>query len=342
MKLRLFTAIALTILSSLATAKEIQEKPIVWIYSDISDRNLPGPNKHGTINDPDDISAMAAYLLLYNRFDTRGIVVTSTSRSQHKQSPDQALWAKTYFETAYRDDLPAMNEKVGGYPDVPIPFIQSAIKETGERFEPKSNYKNIDQYKSISPLIKLLEESNQTVNILCWGALTEPAILTKYCLSNGKADLLSKVRFISHWSNSSLRQGTPEHPEHVANCRDDAKACSYLKEMATKGNIRFYECGAIGQHGIVSGGYKGMKYFEQFNHSQLGKIFIEGSYVYNGVDFSDAATYIVLLGKWGVTLDDIAHDGSNPTEIERTNEKRLFDHSKELHDQLLLISNSSK
>ena len=54
-------------------------KPVVWIYTDMSDKTIPGPNKEGTVNDPDDISAMAGYLLLADCFDTRGIVVASTT-----------------------------------------------------------------------------------------------------------------------------------------------------------------------------------------------------------------------------------------------------------------------
>ena len=47
-------------------AKEIEHlddappsKPKVWIYTDMTDKALPGINHMGTINDPDDISAMA-------------------------------------------------------------------------------------------------------------------------------------------------------------------------------------------------------------------------------------------------------------------------------------------
>ena len=319
-----------------------ERKPIVWIYSDISDKNLPGPNKHHTINDPDDISAMAAYLMLYNRFDTRGIVLTSTSRKEHKNSPDQAEWAKEYFGMAYKKDVKGWNKNIGGYSEEEIPFIESAIKVSGERLDPSSDYKNIADYQSIKPLLDLLEKSTEEVNILCWGALTEPAILVKYCMNNGKEKLLKKANFISHWSNSSIRQGSPQYPDNVANCKDDQKACAYLKTMASSGAIRFYECGAIGQHGIVSGGYKGLEYFSDFQSSELGKIFIEGSYVHNGVDFSDSATYLVLLGEWGVGLGDIDPNGTNHIDVESRNEKAFRANSKKLHDVLLNISQQAK
>ena len=80
-------------------------KPVVWIYTDMSDKSIPGPNKEGTVNDPDDISAMAGYLLLADCFDTRGIVVASTHRKQHATSGNQAEWAQHYFGEAYAADV---------------------------------------------------------------------------------------------------------------------------------------------------------------------------------------------------------------------------------------------
>ena len=67
-----------------------ESRPKVWIYTDMSDKTIPGPNGEGTVNDPDDISAMAGYLLMGNEFETLGIVVTSTHRSQHRNSQTRA------------------------------------------------------------------------------------------------------------------------------------------------------------------------------------------------------------------------------------------------------------
>lgn len=160
--------------------------------------------------------------------------------------------------------------------------------------------------------------------MLCWGALTEPAILVNACLHSGRAYLLKKVRFIAHWTDSSLHQGSPEHPENVANCREDASACSYLKAMAAEEKILFYELGAIGQHGIVSGSPRGKNYFNQFHKSHLGKIFATGKYAFNTVDDSDSATYYVLLGRWGVSLCDVASDGTNNPEVEKPMKRNSF------------------
>lgn len=314
-------------------------KPIVWIYTDMSDKTIPGPNKEGTLNDPDDISAMAGYLLLADCFDTRGIVVASTHRDGHKTSGNQAEWAQGYFGSAYNADVKNL-KKV--YPDFPssVTFTESCIKMNSERFNYKKDYsKEIEKYTTVSSLLKLLETEKDTVNVLCWGSLTEPAILVNICLNSGKSDLLKKVRFIGHWTDSSLHQGSPEHPEDVANCREDAVACSYIKAMAAEGRIKYYECGAIGQHGIVSGSPKGKEYFNKFHASKLGEIFATGKYAFDTVDDSDCATYYVLLGKYGVSLSDIASDGSNSPEVEIRNEQKFLNNAQKIRSDLLERSN---
>jgi hypothetical protein len=108
-----------------------------------------------------------------------------------------------------------------------------------------------------------------------------------------------------------------------------------MKEMALNGHIQYYECGAIGQHGIVSGSPKGEAYFKDFKTSQLGKIFAEGKFAHNSVDHSDAATYWTLLGNWGVDLKDINSNGTSYPEIEKANEEKFTAWSKRIHDELL-------
>ncbi len=322
----------------ICTLAYAEAKPKVWIYTDMSDRNIPGNNHEGTVNDPDDISAMAAYLMLSNRFETLGISVTSTHRKEHKTSPNQGEWASKYFGDAYAKDIVRLNEKIGGY-QPSIPFMESCLKSTMERFNPDKSYSDLKKYNTVEALFDKATQTTDTIFVLCWGALTEPAILVKHCIEAGRGDILDRVKFISHWSNSSLHQGTPEMPDKVANCRDDYKACGYLKDMAAKGLISFYECGAIGQHGAVSGSPKGEEHYLQFHKSELGKIFATGKFVFKCVDFSDAATYIVLAGEWGVTLDDINPDGTNPAEKELANEKALKQNAHKLNSELLRISN---
>lgn len=310
------------------------QKPKVWIYTDMTDNSLPGNNHMGTINDPDDISAMAAYLLMANMFDTKGIVVASTHRKEHKTTPDQGEWANRFWGDAYQNDVQKLNANIGGYPET-IEFVQSCIKESAERFDPDGEYVSLDNYSTVRSLFNLAEKETDMINVLCWGSLTEPAILVSHCMANNRMDILHKLRFIAHWTNSSWHQGNPEHPEEVANCREDADACAYLKLAALNGHIKYYECGAIGQHGIVSGSPKGEEYYNQFKSSSLGKIFAEGKYVHNSVDHSDAATYWVLLQNWGVRLNDIKDNGTNFPEVEKANEKKFEKWSERIHNELL-------
>ncbi|MCV9389308.1 DUF1593 domain-containing protein [Reichenbachiella ulvae] len=312
----------------------LAQKPSVWIYTDTTDPSLPGNNHMGTINDPDDVSAMAGYLLMANMFDTKGIIVASTHREEHAHTPDQGEWANRYYGDAYRKDVNGLNENIGGYP-TNIQFTESSIKVTAERFDLKGDYQSLDKYPTVRMLLDSMLTTDQVIHVLCWGSLTEPAILVKHLIQTKQVHLFNQLKFIAHWTNSSLHQGTPEHPEHVANCREDATACAFLKEMALNGHIEYYECGAIGQHGIVSGGPKGMEYFEQFKSSSLGRMFVEGKYVHNGVDHSDAATYWVLLGDWGVSLSDIKSNGANFPDMEKANQERFAFWSQRIHDELL-------
>jgi hypothetical protein len=271
-----------------------------------------------------------------NEFETVGIVVASTHRSQHRTSPNQGDWANRYHGAAYRADVTNLNRHIGGYP-ADLKFVQSCIKESAERYDARRTYASLEEYSTVQALLeaaKALREG-EIINVLCWGSLTEPAILVNHCLATGQAGVLKKLRFIAHWTNSSLRQGSAEHPENVANCREDAAACAYLKETAFAGKISYYECGAIGQHGIVSGSQKGTNYFDQFRVSRVGTIFVDGKFAHNSVDHSDSATYWALLGNWGVSLNNIAANGTNDPEVERKNEKAFLEWSPRIHDELL-------
>ena len=321
---------------SAANATSQETRPRVWIYTDMSDPTLKGSNKSGTINDPDDVSAMAAYLLMANEFRTLGIVVASTHRNEHGDTPDQARWANRFFGDRYRSDVKLLNERIRGYPE-DVRFLQSCIKESAERFVSSADYRALGRYPTVHALLleaKRLVDGEQ-INVLCWGSLTEPAILVAHCLQTDQPGLLKRLRFIAHWTDSPLHQGSAEHPDNVANCREDSAACAFLKNTAAAGKITYHECGAIGQHGIVSGGPKGRKYFDQFRGSRLGSAFVDGKYIYRGVDHSDSATYWTLLGNWGVSLQDIAGDGSNDADVETRNERAFRESSQRIHDELL-------
>ena len=332
MTLQMRTAVFIFFVFSVVHA--FAQKPSVWIYTDMTDPSLPGNNHMGTINDPDDVSAMAGYLLMANMFETKGIVVGSTHRKEHAQTPDQAEWANNFWGEAYNKDFKNLNAHIGTYPNK-IQFMQSCIKETAERYNPEKIYNSLEKYETVKALFEVLNEEDGIINVLCWGSLTEPAILVNHCMANNRVDILNKVRFIAHWTNSSWHQGSMEHPEDVANCREDANACAYLKLMALNGQIQYYECGAIGQHGIVSGSQKGEAYYNQFKTSALGAKFIEGKYVHNSVDHSDAATYWVLLENWGVDLHNLTSNGTNYPDVEKENEEKFAAWSHRIHNELL-------
>ncbi len=310
------------------------QKKNVWIFTDMTDSSLKGNNHMGTLNDPDDISAMAGYLLMHNAFDTKGIVVGSTHRSEHKNTPNQAKWALSYFGDAYKKDYKGLQAKYGDY-QKSIPFIQSSIMKTGDHFDPHADYTDLSRYASVKKLLMEVKKNPDTLNILIWGSTTEPAIFVKHLLQTNQKEILKRIRFIAHWTNSALHQGTVEHPEAVANCKEDSTACAFMKKMAIQGTLMYYELGAIGQHGIVSGAPSGKVFYDQFETSELGKIFINGKFVNNKVDHSDSATYWVLLGEYGVGLPEILSNGKNNLALEKRNELNFKQHSYKIHEILL-------
>jgi len=311
------------------TLPVLAQKPVVWLISD-------GGNN---INDPDDISAVASYLLMSNMFDTRAIVMASTVLAHNRNTPDQGKWAKEFYGKAYASDLVNLNKYIGGY-QTTLRFLESSVKGQGDNFDKSHSY-NLQSYPSILALFEELDKSTTVINVLCFGPLTEQAILVSYCLEQRRNDILEKIRFISHWTSSNFHVGTIEHPENVHNCFGDAPACDYIKDIALNGHIKFYECGGIGQFGIVEPGPKGADYYDQFKTSKLGKIFAEGKFTKNRVDDSDSATYWALLGNYGVSLNNIADNGLNFPEVEKRNEAAFALRSAAMRDELLRRSNAA-
>ncbi len=314
------------------------QKPAVWIISDGCDkelRQMENPNKY--VTDPDDISAIASYLLMSNLFDTRGIVVGSNDGiSLLPKVADQAEWAENYFGAAYQADLEALNKEIGGYQESHN-FIESSLVRKGMDYDPEKEYKSLRRLKSVKALVDEVERSEELINVLCWGKLTEAAIFVNHCSATGKEELLDKVRFISHWTASYYHVGSMHNPDSVHNSFNDAEACRYLKAQAAQGAIDFYECGAIGQAGLVEGGHRDKDYYEKFKTSQLGKLYAEGKYIPKGpyVDNSDAATFWVLSNDWGVTLEDLNADGSMTAEQEKRNEQIFHQEAPFMQDEML-------
>lgn len=305
------------------------QKPVVWLISD---------GGKG-INDPDDISAVAGYLLMSNHFDTRAIVMGSTVHPWNKDTEDQQKWAEQSYGVAYAAGLDNLNKYIGGY-QPSIRFLESSLKGCGENFSWTKRY-NLNDYPSIKALYNEVKSSKEIVNILCFGPLTEQAIFVSYCIAEGTEDLLSKVRFISHWTSSNFHVGNMENPDKTHNSMGDSISSYYMKEMARNGRFEFYECGGIGQYGVVEGSPKGKRYYDRFKMSELGRIFAEGKFIRERVDDSDCATYLALLGNYGVSLNDIASNGLNFPEVEQRNEAAFIASAGEIRKEMMRRSDAA-
>ncbi len=305
------------------------QKPVVWLISDGGEE----------VNDPDDISAIAGYLLMSNHFDTRAIVMASTTHPWNAGGINQAEWAEENFGKAYKAGLANLNKYIGGYQS-DMRFIESSIKGCGKSFQWQEKY-DLNNYQSIKALFNEVKSSKELINVLCFGPLTEQAIFVSYCISSGNENLLNKVRFISHWTSSNYHVGTIENPDKTHNCIADPISCNYMKEMARNGRIKFYECGGIGQYGIVEGSPQGASFYKRFEMSELGKLFVEGKFIKERVDDSDCATYFALLGNYGVSLNDIASNGLNLPEVEMRNERAFSSSANAIRKEMMRRSDAA-
>ncbi len=292
-------------------------KPSIWIYSDLSDPRDQRKGGHPQ-NDPDDICSLASLLLTADHFDIRGIVVASTNREGLQ---DPMPFIEEVFVSAYQHDLPFLTSKGADY-QAEIPFMASSLTEGGRsvQFDPQTDYTELEDLLTVKKLIQLAQK--EPVYVLSWGPLTESAIAIKHCLDTGKGEALKNLCFLSHWTKSSIAQGSPEAPFEVANCQDDRAACDYIHQMAAEDDrVQFIELGCVGQKGLVSGITAGIRKQMEASLSRstrLGQIFTRSKWYFNKPDFSDASTHWLLFShfrspendSWSLSLDDYPHDGS--------------------------------
>jgi hypothetical protein len=141
--------------------------------------------------------------------------------------------------------LVGLKQRSNTFPDK-IPFVQSFIKESAERFIEDNLFDSLAKYSTVKSLFDAASQvgDDEIINVLCWGSLTEPAILVAHYLATNNESLLKKMRFIAHWIDSSLHQGNPEHPERVANCQEDAAAPLYSISVSTqfRSVLNFGQC----------------------------------------------------------------------------------------------------
>ncbi|WNJ19127.1 nucleoside hydrolase-like domain-containing protein [Pontibacter sp. G13] len=306
------------------------EKPVVWVYSDLSD---PRQQRDGGYpqNDPDDIVSMASLMLSANRYDIRQIVVGSTNRIGLE---DPMPFVSEMLLNAYEHDQAALNESLGGFPET-LPFIWSSITQQTSpiAFDSTASYLDLSELETVQALVDLA--SNEQVFVLNWGPLTESAMAVKHCLDTGNDAALRNMIFISHWTKSSLAQGSLETPFHVANCWDDVEACRFLHNEAGRNPlVRFIELGCVGQKGIVNGA-AGFDQMETFGASRLGQIFITAKYYHQKPDFSDAATHWLLASGVGPAWTDYPSDGSLSVQEEGQFVQHFLDASPWIMDDLL-------
>lgn len=313
-----------------------EQKPVVWVYTDMTDPRDQRKGGHPQ-TDPDDICSMASLLLSANRYQIESIVVASTDR---KGLADPMPFVSEVFVNAYQHDLPYLNATFGGYPDH-IPFQQSSITKGGRaiQFDPSASYADLSDLTTVQQLVDAAVE--KPIYVLSWGPLTESAMAVKHCIETSNEKALRNLIFISHWTKSSVSQGTPETPFKVANCTDDAAACTYMHDVA-KDNplIKFIELGCVGQKGIVDGS-KGFSSFTDFNKSRLGQIFIRSKF-YNGTpDQSDASTHWLLSGILGIGLEAYPNNGTLSQIQEEEMVNVFYDAGQEVMQDLLERSNAA-
>lgn len=288
-------------------------------------------------NDPDDIVTMAALLLEADRFHIETIVVSSTNRKYLGDSMD---FVNRVFLDAYHHDQPYLDKAFGGFPET-INFVRSSATQVAlpVRFDPSRDYTDLSAYETVASLIEYAEANE--VYVLCWGPLTEPAIAVKHCLDTSNWKALGNMTFVAHWTMSFIAQGTLEAPYEVANCRDDARACSFIHEQARLDpDIKFIELGSVGQKGIVDGS-AGFDRLDEFNNSRLGQIYLHAKRYGDKPDMSDGSTFWLLTEAFGVSLDDYPHNGTLTQEIEESNRDKFHDHAHGIVADLLVRSNAA-
>lgn len=321
-------------LATLVTATPV--KPNLWVYTDMSDPRVQRTGGH-PYDDPDDICTLAALLLEANRFHIEAVVYSSNHRKGLGADTD---FVPNIFANAYAQDQPFLNSALGGYQEK-INFVRSSLRRSDptERFDLDADYHDLSDLPTVQSLVEYATEN--PVYVLLWGPVTEGAIAVRHCLSTGNDAALANMTFIAHWTRSYIAQGTPEAPHKVANCNDDAPACAWLHETAQRNRqVKYVEVGSTGQTGIVNGS-AGHPKFAEFQNSRLGQIFIHSKKYHGKPDFSDGATFWVLVEELGATLADFTTDGTFSQAREENARDKFLADGHAIIDDLLVRSNAA-
>ena len=350
-----------------------QTKPRIWIHTDMT--GVTGFKVDGSIataitdtdSDADDQVAMAMYLMMANQFDTKGIILTSTTRNT-------VLNTLTKFNevhgAAYNSDLPCLNSNIGGYPTLAELNVKESSLTEGNKVLSYSN-SPVDKYdnfntlpQTVKDLINELKKPEYSptnpLYVLIWGPMTEVAMATKHMIRNNMKTELSRMYVVSHWTSSFLNQtGTPcsSFPSDQiqfkpANCNQNCQSCAYMHNEAKKtgASFKFVDLGSIGQEGVVNGsssffkggnnGVGGPQYLN-FQKSKLGDLFVKSKFSFGKPDGSDCATFLAVLGTYGVKLSDFNANGVLTKEHEQAGINKFSKTAVTLMQDLNDISNKA-
>jgi len=288
-----FTILLVILSQSVLLAGVNVNKPSIWVFTDLTDPRDQRKGGHPQ-TDPDDICSMATLFL---------------SANKQKNLKNPMPFFKDVLLAAYYHDLPYLNKNIGGYPEN-IPVEQS-ICTRGEKivqFDESHSYADLSEFGTVKKLIE--DAGREKIFVLSWGSLSEPAMAVKHCIETGNTKALQNMVFISHWTKSMVMQGTEEKPFEVTNCQADRKACAYLHRIALENpSVTFIEIGSAGQAGMI-GGITRFPYRDDFEKSRLGQLFVRSKF-YNGKpDYSDASTFWLVTGEFGITVNDYPQEGS--------------------------------
>lgn len=343
---------------------QAQQKPTIWIHTDLTSATsytVTSTTSEGETDqdsDPDDHVAMAMYLMLANKFNTKGIVVGVTNRNT-------TLNTKTFFDNtfikAYETDVVQLNAKIGGYPtaDSLKKVTWESSLTAGSGFISFSNTPEdkYDSYNALPGTVKALVDeldnssysASNPLYVCVWGSMNEIAIATKYLIRNEKMAALERLYVVSHWTSSFVAQGTPQNPFNVANCNSGRAACDYMHNEAKKttAKFKFADLGSCGQGGIVSGsgswfsgGLNGAK-ATALRKSKLGDLAMKSKFVFGKPDGSDCATFYTILGSHDVKLSNFNHNGVLTQTDEQSAINAYKNSAPRIWDDLLAVSNAA-
>ncbi|MBK1876197.1 nucleoside hydrolase-like domain-containing protein [Pelagicoccus mobilis] len=265
------------------SAAKTPEKPRVWVVTDIQ------VGGHG---DPDDDVTMGAFLLLADHYQIEGITVGSSDR----YSGGTKIWCEETFYADYLREVDNLNAVFDGAYQTEIGFhMASTSGHVFSELHPETQFDEfLDLYPSIRDMIAAAEEG--PLYVLNWGLLTELSLAVKYCLEQGKIDTLKNLRIISHWTQRHGRW----------NCDTDNDACNYIHDQAENHpEVIMYELGPSGQQGMAENICQtaGELDRELMLNSRIGR-YLDTKWIGYGrqkgmPDFSDGATFLVLMGFGG-------------------------------------------